>query len=74
MASADVALIAVSMQGDTVDALCWRHLGRTQGVVEATLKLNPGLADMGLVLPTGTSVKLARPASSKTKTTVQLWD
>lgn len=74
MAAIDVAMVAVSMQGDTLDALCWRHLGRTQGVVEATLKLNPGLADMGLVLPTGTSVKLARPASSKTQTTVQLWD
>ncbi|MBN0734782.1 tail protein X, partial [Pseudomonas aeruginosa] len=21
-------------QGDTVDALCWRHYGRTQGVTE----------------------------------------
>ncbi len=74
MASVEVAMVAVSLQGDTVDALCWRHLGRTHGVVEATLQLNPGLADLGLVLPTGTSVKLARPASSKTKTTVQLWD
>ena len=29
-------------QNDTVDALCWRHLGKTESVVEATLELNPG--------------------------------
>ena len=25
-------------QGDTVDALCWRHYGRTQGVTEQVLQ------------------------------------
>lgn len=30
-------------QYDTVDALCWRHYGRTQGVTEQVLKANPGL-------------------------------
>ena len=29
---------------ETVDALCMRTLGRTAGVVEATLAINPGLA------------------------------
>ena len=37
-------------QHDTLDALCWRHLGRTEGVVEAALELNPGLAAHGPVL------------------------
>ncbi|MBC9973822.1 tail protein X [Escherichia coli] len=32
-------------QYDTVDALCWRHYGRTQGVTEQVLKANPGLAE-----------------------------
>ena len=31
-------------QNDTVDALCWRHLGRTERMVEATLELNPDQA------------------------------
>ena len=26
-----------SQQGDTADQLCWRHLGRTEAVVEALL-------------------------------------
>lgn len=34
-------------QYDTVDALCWRHYGRTQGVTEQVLKANPGLAEYG---------------------------
>ncbi|MDZ3934845.1 tail protein X [Escherichia marmotae] len=46
-------------QYDTVDALCWRHYGRTQGVTEQVLKAKAGLAD----IPTTTTVQ-----------TVQLWD
>ena len=35
-------------QYDTVDALCWRHYGRTQGVTEQVLQANPGLAEYGV--------------------------
>lgn len=41
-----------AMQGDTVDLLCWRHLGSTAGLVERTYLLNPGLAELGAVLRT----------------------
>lgn len=40
-------------QYDTVDALCWRHYGRTQGVTEQVLKANPGLAEYGPFYLTG---------------------
>ena len=40
-------------QGDTLDALLWRHAGRTAALVEATLNANQGLADLGVVLPHG---------------------
>ncbi|TLX52838.1 phage tail protein, partial [Stutzerimonas nosocomialis] len=30
-----------AQQGDTVDAICWRHYGRTAGVVEQVLDANP---------------------------------
>ncbi|NVM87465.1 MULTISPECIES: tail protein X [unclassified Variovorax] len=63
-----------TQQNDTVDLLCWRYLQRTQGVVEATLLLNPGLADRGPILPAGLLVELAEPASTTTRRTVQLWD
>jgi phage tail protein X len=65
-------------QGDTVDQLCRRHLGSTAGgVVEATYELNPGLAELGPVLPEGTAVTLATPSTTTPTTssnTVSLWD
>lgn len=64
---------ARAMQGDTLDLLCWRTLARTD-IVEATLALNPGLADHGTVLPTGLLVELAPPATTHTRSTVSLWD
>lgn len=67
-----------AMQGDTLDLLCWRHLGSTAGMVEKALELNPGLAEMGLILPHGTPVELPDVTTSTTnaatKPTVQLWD
>jgi phage tail protein X len=66
-----------SIQGDTVDALCWRELGATTAVVEAVLELNRDLADLGPILPTGTLVQLPdRAASTATPVipTQQLWD
>ena len=47
-----------SMQGDTVDLMCWRYYGRTDGTVEAVLEANAGLADLGTVLPLGTVVEM----------------
>ena len=64
-------------QGDTLDALLWRHTGRTAGIVESTLLANPGLADLGDVLPHGTAVEIPdvrvlAPVSDKPL--IQLWD
>lgn len=64
---------ARAMQGDTLDLLCWRTLGRTD-IVESTLELNPGLADHGALLPAGLLVELAAPATAPTRATVNLWD
>lgn len=65
----------ITHQGDTVDALCFRHYGRTQGVVEAVLEQNPGLADHGPILPHGLQVDLPdTPTQQATAATVRLWD
>lgn len=62
-------------QHDTVDALCWRHLRATRGVVEQTLQLNPGLADHGPFLPHGLLVTLPDPTPQPaTVPSVKLWD
>ena len=63
-----------TQQSETVDALCWRHYGRTLGAVEAVLQANPGLARHGLVLPQGLLVLMPDLAAAPTKTTVTLWE
>src|SRR5450830_603751 len=66
-------LQVMTRDGDTVDQLCWRHLGRTAGVTEATLAANPGLAALGPRLSAGTLVDLVVVATP-TQETVSLWD
>ncbi|UAY94973.1 tail protein X [Dickeya dadantii] len=63
-----------AQQHDTVDALCWRHYGRTAGLTEQVLAVNPGLADIGPILPHGLLVELPDVAPSATTETLQLWD
>ena len=62
-------------EGETVDSLCWRALARSQGAVEATLELNPGLAERGPILPAGLLVTLPdTTTSTATQRTIKLWD
>ena len=64
-----------AQQSDTVDALCWRHYGRTAGVTEAVLEANPGLADHGPTLPQGLLVQIPEAqAAAQQRRTVNLWD
>lgn len=63
-----------AQQGDTVDSLCWRHLG-SSAAVEQTLEANPGLAALGPVLPNGTLLTLPDTAPPVSQTNlIQLWD
>ncbi|MFG0467018.1 tail protein X [Pseudomonas putida] len=65
----------IANQGDTVDAICWRYYGRTAGVTEAVLDANPGLADLGPVIPHGTAVTLPDAApQAEQRQVVNLWD
>ncbi len=67
--------IVIANQGDTVDAICWRYYGRTAGVTEAVLDANPGLADLGPVIPHGTAVTLPDAApQAEQRQVVNLWD
>ena len=68
----------LSLQGDTLDALCHRHLCTTAGMVEKALALNYGISLHGPVLPMGTVVELPDVPTSSTgavmRPLVQLWD
>lgn len=63
-------------QGDTVDIICQRAYGRTDVITEQVLRLNPGLADKGPILPQGTAVRLpdAPPDTRRQPSTIKLWD
>ncbi|HIE5389322.1 TPA: tail protein X [Enterobacter cancerogenus] len=63
-----------AMQGDTLDALCARYYGRTEGVVETVLQANPGLSELGVILPHGTAIDLPDVETSPTTETLNLWD
>lgn len=67
-------MIIYAMQGDTLDAICARYYGRTEGVVETVLKANPGLSESGVILPHGTSIEMPEIDSAPRKSTVNLWD
>jgi phage tail protein X len=65
----------ITQQDDTVDRLCWRHLQRTAGVVEAVLEAHPGLADAGPFLPQGIEILLPDSvANTLQQPLLQLWD
>ena len=68
-------MIATAQSGETLDAVCSRMLGRTGGVTEAALALNPGLAALGPKLPEGQSIILPDTveATPTVRDTVQLW-
>lgn len=64
----------IANQGETVDAICWRIYGRTAGVTEEVLNANPGLADLGPILPHGTLVQLPEVApQAEQRQMVNLW-
>lgn len=64
-----------SLQGDPVDLVVWRERRVADGLVEAVLDTNRGLAARGVVLPIGTDITLPDPpAAPVRKPTVKLWD
>lgn len=63
-----------AQQGDTLDAVCARYYGRTEGVFETVLATHQGLAELGAVLPHGTVVELPAVQASPVTETVNLWD
>ncbi|MHA3560902.1 tail protein X [Yersinia enterocolitica] len=64
----------LAQQYDTVDAMCWRYYGRTEGVTEKVLAANPGLADIGPTLPHGYPVEMPEVSAATTTQTLQLCD
>lgn len=63
-----------SQQGDTLDLILFRHYGYTAGITEQVLNLNPGLAALGPVLPTGTLINMPAAPTQAEQPLIQLWE
>ena len=65
-----------AQQHDTLELLCWRHLGTTAGVVEAALELNRNKLNQEATLKHGQLVMLPDPPTQSAPATVtlSLWD
>jgi phage tail protein X len=70
----------IVVQGDdiSVDLLVWRRFrDHRDGFVERVLEANPGLAELGPILPLGTEVRLPLDAPETRpleQPVVRLWD
>jgi len=67
---------ATAHQNETLDALCWRVMGRTEGIVEQALELNRDLADQGPILVEGQVITLPvlPQAFTPERDIIKLWD
>ena len=61
-----------ALQGDTVDLLCFRHYGTTQGVTTQVLDANPGLCRQ-VILEAGQEVEMPEPERKQQREKVKLW-
>ncbi len=59
--------------GDTLDAICWRHYGRTSGAVEKVLIANRHLENYDAVLPNGVIINLPVIEPPKNNQKIKLW-
>ena len=64
----------VAVGGERLDQVAWTVYGRQLGVVEALLVANPGLAELGFVLPEGVAIELPElDVTQNTAQEVSLW-
>jgi phage tail protein X len=59
-------------QDEVLDAIVWAQYGRAD-VIVAVLEANPGLADLGPVLPTRTRIVLPDLPAPAVRPVIRLW-
>lgn len=67
----------VARAGDKLDLMLWRDAGLGPGELTRVLDANPGLADLGPILPLGTIVTVPATAdanATRVRPLIQLWD
>jgi phage tail protein X len=67
----------VARSGDKLDLMLWRDAGLGPSELTRVLDANPGLADLGPILPLGTIVTVPATAdanATRVRPLIQLWD
>ncbi|WP_440055506.1 tail protein X [Pseudoalteromonas sp. T1lg65] len=64
----------VTRDGDCLDLICFRHYGRSSGVVEKVLQANHGLAALGPIYALGVEIFLPEFPKPKVKQVINIWD
>lgn len=64
----------ISIESDTVEAICYRKYGYTEKITTQVYENNPGLAALGVVLPIGTKLTLPDVPKKNDLQTQNLWD
>jgi len=65
----------IAKQNDTLDLICWRVFGKTNGIVEEAIKINPHITKTGSILPIGTAITLPNQVvSTEQVKMINLWD
>lgn len=65
----------LTRDGDMVDAICWKHYDEAQlpFAIERVYAANPGLADVGPILPAGLTVVLPDLARPDAPPIIRIW-
>ena len=67
-------IIYRTKDGDTLDQICWKHYGRTSGIVEQVLSANRHLEEADAVLVAGIQITLPEINTQRQENAVRLWD
>ncbi|MEJ6474145.1 tail protein X [Pseudoalteromonas piscicida] len=64
----------ITRDGDCLDLICFKHYGRSSGMVEKVLEANHGLAELGPVYPEQVSIFLPEIAKPTVSNVINIWD
>lgn len=64
-----------SIDGDMLDLMIWRAIGRTSGALEVVLEANPGAAALPQILPAGIVITIPPEAEQQpVAKSFKLWE
>ncbi len=63
-----------TVQGDTVDLICHKYYGKTEGITEQVIEANPHIVGFGPVLPSNTLLQLPELPKPVPQKLINLWD